>query len=356
MTGTLARVAVWAVPPTPARGRVDSRRRAPRWHLLLSIVAAAAAIALDPAVVTAQCGGGCGSCGGGPAFFGSPGGAPSFFGSPCGSGCCGSRCGAPSCGGSRCGGPGCCGSPCGSPMPFLAARAADADAVADAAADSVAEAAPPVAGASGCRLRFCRAAVARPAVPVAVKAVDQVAAFRAGVPAVRVADWRAVPPVVAACPAVDRADRPAARRVHPADKSAARRCRPSMDRRARNLPRAIRAARRRSIRVRVRPPVRPRRSGSGRATFRRTIRKNSSVNSRRARSRRRVRSTCRRRRPIRWASSSGATSAKRPRPGSARMWPSPNPSEPPRVPRLPEPARAGISRNRASWPARTEWN
>ena len=85
----------------------------------------------------------------------------------------------------------------------------------------LAEAAPPVAGASGCRLRFCRAAVARPAVPVAVKAVDQVAAFRAGVPAVRVADWRAVPPVVAACPAVDRADRPAARRVHPADKSAA---------------------------------------------------------------------------------------------------------------------------------------
>jgi hypothetical protein len=133
MTAALERVAVWAVPPTPAPARVHSRRPAPRWHLLLSIVAAAAAVALDPAAVTAQCCGGCGSSCGGPSFFGSPGsgccgspcggqsffgspcGAPSFFGSPCGSGCCGSPCGRPACGGSPCGGPACCGSPCGAP-------------------------------------------------------------------------------------------------------------------------------------------------------------------------------------------------------------------------------------------------
>jgi hypothetical protein len=118
ITRALERAGVWVVPLAPAPVRVNSRRSAPRWHLLLSIVAAAGAIAIDPAAATAQCGGGCGgfgscgSCGsgcGGPSFFGSP-----PWGSRCGgSPCCGSPCGSMSCGSP------CCGSPCGSPMPYF---------------------------------------------------------------------------------------------------------------------------------------------------------------------------------------------------------------------------------------------
>jgi hypothetical protein len=102
----LERVGIWVVPPTPVPARVQSRGFGSRWHLLLSIVAAAGTIALDAAAVNAQCGGGYGSCGccgsscGGPSFFGSPCGGRAFFGSPCG--------GSP-----------CCGSPCGSSMPFF---------------------------------------------------------------------------------------------------------------------------------------------------------------------------------------------------------------------------------------------
>lgn len=101
----------WIVPPAPRRAQ--SPAVAWRWHVLLSILAAVGALAVEPGTAAAQCcGNGFSGFGAGPSCCGSAGcGMP--CGMSCGGGCCGSSCGGPPCGMSSCGMSSCGMSPCG---------------------------------------------------------------------------------------------------------------------------------------------------------------------------------------------------------------------------------------------------